>query len=135
MPIVNVLPVRKKVYKMTVQIDAKIFDLVLGDLTDFWFAINLTNYIGMDTNYRCRIWSAKESNLFYITSLQYVKDFHNIISYLRQAFGIQSIAFINDRVEINHILSKRAICIKLTDKEREHIDTLLRLRGCNIKSF
>lgn len=120
---------------MAVQIDARMFNLGLSDMTDFWFSINLANYIEMDTNYKCRIWPANKSNLFYITCLQYIKDFHNIISYLRQAFDIQSIAFINDRVEINHILSKRGICIKLTDKERDRIDTLLRLRGCNIKSF
>lgn len=120
---------------MTVQIDIKMFSLGVSDMTDFWFSINLTNYIEMDTNYKCRIWPANESNVLYITSLQYIKDFHNIISYLRQAFGIQDIMFINDRVEINHIFSKRAICIKLTNEERNHIDTLLRLRGCNIKSF
>ena len=120
---------------MTVQIDARMFNLGFSDMTDFWFSINLANYIEMDTNYNCRIWPAKESNAFYITSLQYIKDFHSIISYLRQAFSIQSVVFINDQVEINHILSKKGICIKLTDKERDHIDTLLRLRGCNIKSF
>lgn len=120
---------------MTVRIDARTFNIAFSDMTDFWFAINLTNYIEMDTNYKCRVWSAKEFNVLYITSLQYIKDFHSIISYLRQAFGIQNIMFINDQVEINHILSKRAICIKLTNEEREHIDTLLRLRGCNIKSF
>ena len=120
---------------MTVQIDARMFSLGLSDMTDFWFALNLTNYIGMDTNYNCRIWLANESNVFYITSLPYIKDFHNIISYLRQAFSIQSIAFINEQVEINHILSKRGICIKLTDKERDCINTLLRVRGCDTKSF
>ena len=120
---------------MTVQIDARMFRLGFSDMTDFWFAINLTNYIGIDTNYKCRVWPASESNLFYITELPYIKDFHNIISYLRQAFGIQSIAFINDQVEINHILSKRGICIKLTDEERDRIKALLRLRGCNTKSF
>lgn len=119
---------------MTVQIDARMFSLGLSDMTDFWFSINLANYIGMDTNYKCKVWPANESNVFYITSLLYIKDFHNIISYLRQAFGIQSIMFINDQVEINHILSKRGIYIKLTDKERDCINTLLRLRGCNIKS-
>lgn len=120
---------------MTVQIDARIFNLGFSDMTDFWFSINLTNYIEMDTNYKCRIWPANKSNIFYITGLQYIKDFHNIISYLRQVFSIQNIMFINDQVEINHILSKRGICIKLIDKERDCIDTLLRLRGCNIKSF
>ena len=106
---------------MAVQIDARMFNLGLSDMTDFWFSINLANYIEMDTNYKCRIWPANKSNLFYITCLQYIKDFHNIISYLRQAFDIQSIAFINDRVEINHILSKRGICIKLTDKEIKYL--------------
>ena len=120
---------------MTVQIDARMFNLVLGDLTDFWFSCNLTNYIEMDTNYSFRIMAANEHNVFYIVGLPYIKDFHNIISYLRKAFDIQSITFINDRVEINHILSKRAICIKLTNEERDRIDTLLRLRGCNRKSF
>ena len=89
----------------------------------------------MDTNYKCRRWPANKSNMFYITNLQYIKDFHNIISYLRQAFSIQSIAFINDQVEINHIISKRGICIKLTDEERDCINTLLRVRGCDVKSF
>lgn len=120
---------------MTVRIDARTFNLGFSDMTDFWFSVNLTNYIEMDTNYKCRIWPANESNLFYITDLKYIKDFHNIISYLRQAFCIQSIAFINDQVEINHLLSKRSICIKLTDKERNCINSLLRLKGCNIKSF
>ena len=120
---------------MTVQIDAKTFNIGFSDMTDFWFSINLTDYIGRDTKYDLRIMSAKEANVFYIVGLPYIKDFHNVISYLRQAFGIQDIAFINDRVKINHVFSKRAICIKLTDDERERIDTLLRLRGCNIKYF
>lgn len=89
----------------------------------------------MDTKYKCSIWPAKESNLFYITDLKYIKYFHNIISYLRQAFRIQSVAFINDQVEIHHFLSKRGICIKLTDKERVCINSLLRLKGCNVNSF
>lgn len=120
---------------MTVQIDAKTFNIGFSDMTDFWFSINLTDYIERDTEYVLRIMSAKKHNVFYIVGLPYIKDFHNIIRYLRQAFGIQDIMFINDRVEINHVLSKRAICIKLTDEERERIDTLLRLRGCNIKYF
>ena len=120
---------------MTVKIDVRLFNIAHDDMTDFFFACNLTKYIEMDTNYELRIWPAKEANVFYISSLRYIKDFHNIISYLHQAFGIQSIVFINDQVEINHILSKRSICIKLTDKERDYIDTLFRLKGCNIKSF
>lgn len=120
---------------MTVQIDAKTFNIGFSDMTDFWFSINLTDYIGRDTKYDLRIMSAKEANVFYIVGLPYIKDFHNIISYLRQAFSIQNITFIDQRVEINHVFSKRAICIKLTDEERERIDTLLRLRGCNIKYF
>ena len=64
---------------MTVQIDARMFNLGFSDMTDFWFSINLTNYIEMDTNYKCRIWPAKAVNYFYITNLQYIKDFHSII--------------------------------------------------------
>ena len=120
---------------MTVRIDARMFNLGSSDMTDFWFALNLTSYIEMDNDYKCRILAANEHNVFYIVGLPYIKYFHNIISYLRQVFDIQNIMFINSLVEINHILSKRCICIKLTDKERDYIDTLLRLRGCNIKSF
>lgn len=120
---------------MTVQIDAKTFNLGVSDMTDFWFSINLTKYIEMDTKYELRIMSAKEANVFYIVGLPYIKDFHKLISYLHEAFGIQNITLIDHQVEINHVLSKRCICIKLTDKERNRIATLLRLRGCNIKSF
>ena len=36
---------------MTVQIDARMFRLGFSDMTDFWFSINLANYIEIDTNY------------------------------------------------------------------------------------